>query len=213
LLLIKDYITKLDDIILNFVSIKLKNTILDTTMPKVTWLNNYGQVYLLFALISIYNNKFNKWGKAIILSLLLEVTICELLIKPLCKRSRPVIASVKNNGLLIKKPLSYSFPSGHTASSFAVVGVLWNMDSGYKYLILIIALLVSFSRVYLLVHYPSDILAGMVLGFIVGKFTVELYYEQHMLIGLIIIFSLIIFRVFKNLIFKEESRYENTFSN
>ena len=202
LLLIKDYITKLDDVILNIISIKLKNTILDTAMPKVTWLNNYGQVYLLFALISIYNNKFNEWGKAIIISLLLEVTICELLIKPLFKRSRPVIASVKNNGLLIKKPLSYSFPSGHTASSFAVVGVLWNMDSGYKYLILIIALLVSFSRVYLLVHYPSDILAGVVLGLIVGKFTVGLYHEQHIFIGLIIIFSLIIFRMFKNLIFK-----------
>lgn len=183
-MLIKNYISKFDDIILCAVSIKLKNNIFDIIMPIITWCNNYGQVYLLFVLISIYRNEFSIWGMPIILSLLLEVTICEILIKPLIKRTRPRVAA---NNLLINKPPSYSFPSGHTASSFAVAGALWSINSNYKYIILLMAIFISFSRVYLSVHYPSDILAGMILGLLVSKFVV-IFYDQHILIDFLIIF-------------------------
>lgn len=177
-----------DRTVLDFISIKLKNAALDKVMPVITWCNNYGQVYIIFAFLEAKKNHANNLAKMIIAALLIEVTLCELIIKPIFKRHRPITCLNCDEKSLVKKPKSYSFPSGHTASSFVVVSVAWSMNSNYKYLILVVAVLVSFSRIYLRLHYPSDIAIGILLGLMLGKITVytfahlgiiDKYYNEH----------------------------------
>ncbi|MDF2951258.1 MAG: rane-associated phospholipid phosphatase [Anaerocolumna sp.] len=77
--------------------------------------------------------------------------------------------------LLIEKPLSYSFPSGHASSAFAAAGILLYKFKNLSIYIIILAGMMAFSRVYLLVHYPSDILVGIMIGLISSKIIITLF--------------------------------------
>lgn len=93
---------------------------------------------------------------------MLEVVCCNLLLKPLTARVRPCDVS-RGIALLVPRPEDYSFPSGHTGASFAAVSAL--LFSRNK---LWLPCLIGFSRLYLYVHYPTDVLAGALLGLAAG---------------------------------------------
>ncbi|WP_259473062.1 phosphatase PAP2 family protein [Clostridium estertheticum] len=109
-------------------------------------------------------------------------TILGDLVKHVAKRIRPS-ANITSVNLLIVKPLFYSFPSGHTTSSFAVAGVLARYFKEYALEFLSLAFLISFSRLYLYVHYPTDVLAGIILGFICSGIIIYVFdkvrYKNH----------------------------------
>ena len=97
-------------------------------------------------------------------ALIMDLLICNVAVKNLAARTRPydVNTSVQ---LLVAKLHDYSFPSGHTAASFASVTALYL--AGEKKLwkpALVLAVLIAFSRLYLYVHYPTDILGGIITG-------------------------------------------------
>lgn len=70
--------------------------------------------------------------------------------------------------LLVSSPADYSFPSGHTLSSAAGAAVLTKTDRRFGWIATPVAAVIAFSRLYLFVHYPSDILAGALLGMAIG---------------------------------------------
>lgn len=92
----------------------------------------------------------------------------EVILKHLINRTRPFEA-VKGLVTLIEHPSSSSFPSRHTSSAFAAVVVLWALlPRKFSIPALVLAGLISFSRLYVGVHYPTDILGGMAIGLIYG---------------------------------------------
>lgn len=97
-------------------------------------------------------------------ALLIDAVLCNLLLKPLVARVRPcdILTEVQ---LLIPHPDDFSFPSGHTAASFASVTALWLAGKKqWAMAALPVGVLIAFSRMYLCVHYPTDILGGVILG-------------------------------------------------
>ena len=94
-------------------------------------------------------------------------------IKPLVGRIRPYDINTAV-GLLIPRPTDFSFPSGHTGASFAAAAAL--EDSNYRLRIpaWVLAVLIAFSRLYLYVHYPTDVLAGAMLGILTGWTATEM---------------------------------------
>ena len=96
-------------------------------------------------------------------ALLIVLVVCNLTLKPLVDRTRPFAAN-GFEGLLIAAPTDPSFPSGHTASSFAAAAAWFRRDKRWGSAALVLAALIAFSRLYLYVHYPSDVLAGAALG-------------------------------------------------
>ena len=107
----------------------------------------------------------------IILAMIISGLAGEITIKHIVGRVRPCNRDFGQE-LLIKHPAHYSFPSGHTSSSFAVVMVMFFMLPALFTPVLIYACLMGFSRMYVLVHYPTDVLAGVVLGTICGTVAV-----------------------------------------
>lgn len=168
----------IDNKILNFCSLKIENRYFDKIMPFITSSNDYGKVYIILALFSIMINYKRALAINIIIALAFGVLIGEGLLKHLIKRRRPTVRDM-NRYLLVKAPKTSSFPSGHTTSSFAAIGVLWFMNSSFFYVFLIMAILISFSRIYLYLHYPSDVFAGIILGLICGKTVIVLGSNIH----------------------------------
>lgn len=97
-------------------------------------------------------------------ALLVDVILCNVILKNLIARVRPYDVNTAVQ-VLVAKPKDFSFPSGHTAASFASVTALYL--AGEKKLwkpALALAILIAFSRMYLYVHYPTDILGGVIFG-------------------------------------------------
>lgn len=134
----------------------------------LTSLGNAGMIWILISALLLIPKKTRKAGFISFLALTASLFINNLLLKNLIRRVRPY--DVCSTLLpLVAKPLDFSFPSGHTGSSFASACVL------YRYLpkkagiaALLLALLIGLSRLYVGVHYPGDVLAGVVTGILSG---------------------------------------------
>ena len=142
--------------------------ILDKIMTSITKLGDAGIFWIILTLLFLIIPKMRKTGIIMAAALIMDLLICNIAVKNLAARTRPydVNTSVQ---LLVAKLHDYSFPSGHTAASFASVTALYL--AGEKKLwkpALVLACLIAVSRLYLYVHYPTDVLGGVVIGIIAG---------------------------------------------
>ena len=166
-------IQKIDFYILDFIYNFFKCNFLDMFMPKITVLGNGGALWIATALIFLCFKKLRKTGIGISIALILGVIIGNLFLKNIFCRIRP-FDIVQGVELLINAPKDYSFPSGHTLSSISSATVIFINNRKIGKYFLVLAILIAFSRLYLYVHFPTDVLAGAVLGVLIAKFSVFL---------------------------------------
>lgn len=169
-----ELLQKIDINTLKLIHDYLQNYILDKIMPFITSLGNLGLVWIVISIILISNKKYRSIGLMCMSALILNTILGEGILKHLFERQRPFV-SMSTIHLLIDKPTSFSFPSGHTSTSFAVVGIIWSQLRKYRVYVVLIACLIAFSRLYLFVHYPSDILGGIVQGLVCAKIVLKVY--------------------------------------
>ena len=146
----------------------LHTPVLDKFMTSVTKLGNAGIFWIMLTVLFLLIPKMRKTGVVMAAALIIDLLLCNVLLKNLVARTRPYDV---NTGiqLLVAKLRDYSFPSGHTAASFASAAALYFV--GEKKLwkpALVLACLIAVSRLYLYVHYPTDVLGGVVIGIIAG---------------------------------------------
>lgn len=162
----------LDFFILDLIQTHLRCGFLDTLMPAVTELGDGGIFFLLCAATLLLFPKTRRVGAAMAIGLVLEAVCCNLIVKPLVARPRP--CDLRAVQLLIPRPGGFSFPSGHTAVAFTAAFSFYFSRSRLWLPALVLAALIAFSRLYLYVHYPTDVLAGAMLGVMVGWFACAL---------------------------------------
>lgn len=168
-----DYIYNMDITILDWIQSVFKCAFLDWFMPIVTSLGNAGIVWIIICVLLLIYKKTRKYGVMMGCSLILCLLIGNLFLKPVVARVRPFDINTAID-ILIKKPLDFSFPSGHTMSSFAAATVLVYMDKKIGAISLILATIIGFSRLYLYVHYPSDVIIGLLIGVLLGIISIKL---------------------------------------
>ena len=154
--------------ILDWIQAHLRCGLLDAVLPVISWTCNHGELWILLALCLVIYKRTRRQGWTVATALVLDLVCCNLLLKPLIGRIRPFAVNTAV-ALLVPPPLDASFPSGHTASSFAAAAALW--AAGYRRMgaaALVLACAIAFSRLYLYVHWPIDVLAGAVLGAVLG---------------------------------------------
>lgn len=140
----------------------------DVFWPLVTRLGDGGRIWILLAAVLLIIPRTRKSGAILAVALGVDLLLCNRILKPVIARVRPFDVNTAVR-LLIVRPGDFSFPSGHTAASFTAVAALY--FAGERKLwkpALVLAVLIAFSRLYLYVHYPTDILGGVAVGVIAG---------------------------------------------
>lgn len=142
--------------------------LLDKILAFITSLGNAGIIWIVLAVVLLILPKTRKTGIIVAAALLMDLVLCNLILKNLVARVRPYHVNTAI-AILIKKPLDFSFPSGHTAASFAAMTALFLAKMKKAWIAaLVLAVLIAFSRLYFYVHYPTDVLGGAVVGILSG---------------------------------------------
>lgn len=161
-------IERMDFAALDWISEVLSSPLLDRLMTVVTHLGDNGAVWVLAAAALLLMKRTRRDGARMLLSLFLCFLCGNLLLKPLIARPRPCWLRPEMP-LLIPMPGDFSFPSGHTMTSFGAAGALFIGRRRAGAAALVLAALIGFSRLYLFVHFPTDVAAGAVLGLAAAK--------------------------------------------
>ena len=170
-----DAFMKLDGDILLWVQEYIRNDILTPIMKFITHLGDGGYVWIAILILFLFFAKTRKTGILMIFSLLGSLLINNKIIKVLVARTRPYIA-VEGLNRIIEAQSEKSFPSGHTSSSFAAAVVIYCMcPKKIGIPALILAALISLSRIYVGVHYATDVLAGALVGTAIALVVCKIY--------------------------------------
>lgn len=162
-----DLILGFDMSVLNFIYDNIRCAFLDLLMPLITLFGESGIFYICIALGLMIYKKTRKTGFMLAMSLILGLLVCNVMLKPLVARPRPY--SVRTDVIMLVEALNdYSFPSGHTVAAFEAATVMMIQKKAAGIVFTVLAVLIAFSRLYLYVHYPTDIIAGIVIGVISG---------------------------------------------
>lgn len=153
--------------ILDFIQENMKSPLGDRLMVFVSGLGDAGIIWIALAAVLLCFKKTRHLGAAAAAGLIIDVVCCNMILKPLVARVRPFDVNTAVQ-LIIDAPHDFSFPSGHTAASFTAASALFFSRSRLWIPSAVLAVLIGFSRMYLYVHYPSDVLAGAVLGVLFG---------------------------------------------
>ena len=145
----------------------LRTPWLDGFMVFVSSLGNKGAVWIALAVVLLAFPKYRRLGAVVACALVLDLVACNLVLKPLVARPRPCDINTALD-YLIARPHGWSFPSGHTAASFAAVFALRASGSPLWKPALVLAAGIAFSRLYLYVHWPTDVLGGILVGAAAG---------------------------------------------
>ncbi|NLT63663.1 MAG: phosphatase PAP2 family protein [Clostridiales bacterium] len=156
-----------------FIQENLRIPLMDAFMVFITKLGDIGFIWITIGLVLLVPKKTRRRAFNILICLLSAYLINDLLIKELVARPRPY-DTIGDLSILVKPLSSYSFPSGHSSSSFAAALALTLAFGRKGALSYIPAVLIAFSRCYVGVHYPSDVLGGALVGTLVTLATYKL---------------------------------------
>lgn len=165
---------KLDGNILLWIQEYVRNDFLTPIFKFITSLGDEGFIWIAIAIFLILRKDYRKVGASVGVSLLGSLLFNNMLIKNLVRRVRPYRV-LETLTILIKEPGEFSFPSGHTSSSFAAGVVLYLLlPRKYGVPAIVLAFLIGISRLYVGVHYPTDVLGGMVMGALLAIGSIKL---------------------------------------
>ena len=153
---------------LDFIQQNLRTPAGDAFMVAVTTLGNAGAVWILLGILLLLRKKHRKTGIILLAALFIDFLVCNIYLKNLIQAPRPCELNTTVQ-LLISRPSDYSFPSGHSLIGFAGAVSIWRMHPRMGSWFLALAGLIAFSRLYLFVHFPTDVLAGAAIGTALAK--------------------------------------------
>ena len=168
-------IESLDLSVLMFIQEHLRIPALTPVWLFITHLADHGLFWIILGIILLIPKKTRLIGFLSLCSLGLGFLATNLWLKNAVARIRPY-ETYSQLILLVEKEKDFSFPSGHTCVSFAGAGIYFRMmKKPWGLLLLILAVLIAFSRLYVAVHYPSDVLGGLLIGLAASFIVYHIY--------------------------------------
>ena len=169
--LLNSWAVSFDLPILDWIQANMTNPVLDFLMPIITLLGDAGIFWIACAVILLFTKKYRKIGLGMGIALIMGLVVYNMILKPTVARIRPYDFQAELGvtiNLLIEAQHDFAFPSGHTIASFEACTVLLLGSRKLGIPATLLAILIAFSRLYLYVHYPTDVIASVILGTIFG---------------------------------------------
>ena len=155
--------------IIYWIQQNLRVEALNPVMRIITSLGDGGMFWIALSVILLIFKKTRKAGVCCALALIFDLLVVNIALKPLIARVRPY-SVLSDIAILIEQPGDHSFPSGHSAGSFACAWAFFKtMKKRWGIPALILAFLIAISRLYVGVHYPTDVIGGIIIGVIVAE--------------------------------------------
>ena len=153
--------------VLDWIQANMQSGFMDKFMPFITKFGDHGTFWMIVAALLFLFPKTRKTGLGMAIAMMIGLLVCNVTLKPLVGRIRPYDLQAELGvtiQLLGERMHDFSFPSGHTIASFEAAVVMLKNSKKLGIPAMILAVLISFSRLYLYVHYPTDVIASIVLG-------------------------------------------------
>ena len=153
--------------VLDWIQANLKSSVMDTVMPIITVFGDAGIFWMVVSALLFIFPKTRRTGLGMAIAMMIGLIVCNVTLKPLVARIRPYDLQAELGvtiQLLGERMHDFSFPSGHTIASFEAAVVMLKNSKKMGIPAMILAVLISFSRLYLYVHYPTDVIASVILG-------------------------------------------------
>ena len=167
-----EYINELDGNILLWIQEHCRIDSLNEIVIFITHLGDAGILWIVLGFLLLIGRKTRATGVSTYVALGLSFLFNNLFLKNLIARQRPYEV-VEGLTRLIEAQVDYSFPSGHAANSMVAAMVIFLLlPKKYSWMVVVLAVLISLSRLYVGVHYPSDVIGGMVSGMVIAGLVV-----------------------------------------
>ncbi len=153
--------------ILDWIRSNMRCGLLDAIMPVITFLGFAAVLWIVIAIVLFCSKKYRQRGLMLAYGLITYLILGNTILKNVIARPRPCWIRPEVE-LIVAAPKDYSFPSGHTMTGFVAATILMHYDRRWGAVAYVVAALIGFSRLYLYVHFPSDVLGGAVLGVLTG---------------------------------------------
>lgn len=174
-----DFLTQLDGTVLLWIQEYLRRDFLDPIITFITSFGDAGWFWILLSVILLFTKKYRPVGFTGLLALLIGFLITNLWLKNMVMRIRPY-EIVEGLTLIGKKAHDFSFPSGHSTASMAASSVfLVGMPKKFGIPAFLLGLFICFTRLYIGIHYPTDVLAGILIGFAAAFAAVWIMKKQN----------------------------------
>ena len=156
-------IWKFDFEILFFIQNYIRNDVLDFIVPLYTSLGEDGIIWIVLGLVLLIPKKYRKCGIMVLAALLVMLVVNNMILKNIFARPRPCFYYPEIVDL-VHVPKSYSFPSGHTVSAFAVAFTVFSQHKKLGIVTIVMAAIMGLTRLYVFVHFPTDVYGGVLVG-------------------------------------------------
>lgn len=141
--------------------------VLDFIMKCLTYAGEKGYIWIGVCIVLLCIPKTRKIGIYLAVTLVLEYILNDMIVKHIIRRNRPFLHRTAID-TIIKKPTSYSFPSGHSSAAFSSATAIFLHDKKKGICAYVLAFLIAISRLYFYVHFPTDVLCGSLFGILIG---------------------------------------------
>lgn len=155
----------------------IHNPVLDKVMVFVSALGNAGIFWIAVGLLLLITKRYRRGGAQMLVAMAVTFVIGNLILKNLVARERPFWID-REVLLLMASPSDYSFPSGHSMNGFAGSVSLLCIDRRIGIPAVILAAIIAFSRLYLFMHFPTDVFAGIVIGLVIALITNYVFWKK-----------------------------------
>ena len=159
----------LDFNILFWIQNFIRNDVFDVIIHFYTYLGEDVIIWIVLGLILLIPKKYRKTGIMVLGALVVMLVVNNIVLKNLIARPRPCW-TYPEMVQLVHNPSSYSFPSGHTTSAFAVAFTVFSQHKRLGKLIIVMASVMAFTRLYVFVHFPTDIYGGILVAMAITTF-------------------------------------------
>lgn len=153
--------------ILNYIQEHFRSGFMDALMSVVSVMGKLSWIWVVLAVVLMIIKKTRKCGITLAIDLVFNLVAANLIIKPIVSRIRPCVLN-RTVQLLSEIPFDASFPSGHSLFAFGAATIIFIYHKGWGLVAYLFAIIMGFSRMYLYMHFPTDVLVGGILGIIFG---------------------------------------------